>query len=205
MENPETVDHYAVVLADLKAKRAQIDEAIRLIEAMRGSPLVTSQPAPPSLVTGVIPVTQPKAFASHDAGHSPYLGMSIPDAAKALLASKRRQMKTVDIVAALEAGGLILTSADKANTVGSVLLRRFYTVGDIVRVSRGVWGLQEWYPGRKFAKPPGKSGDGDKGEESGEPESSSENEADTQSYMGPNEDAALTADFIRNFGDNRHL
>lgn len=30
------------------------------------------------------------------------------------------------------------------------MTRRFKDVGDIVRVDRGVWGLKDWYPGRKF-------------------------------------------------------
>jgi hypothetical protein len=33
---------------------------------------------------------------------------------------------------------------------GSVLTRRFEKVGDVVRVSRGMWGLKEWYPNRSF-------------------------------------------------------
>lgn len=188
MDNSGTVDHYAEVLADLKAQRARIDEAIRTLEAVRGGPLVTGRPAPVSLATSATTAMTPaRSYGGGDQGHSPYLGMSIPDAAKALLASKRRQLKTGDIVEALEAGGLILTSADKANTVGSVLLRRFYTVGDIVRIARGVWGLQEWYPGRKFPRAQGKPEEGEKGDA----ESSSENEADTQSHIEPNDDTAL--------------
>jgi hypothetical protein len=45
-----------------------------------------------------------------------------------------------------------MQSADAANTVGSVLTRRFNQTGDIVKVGRGVWGLAEWYPGRSVKK-----------------------------------------------------
>ena len=56
------------------------------------------------------------------------------------------------ILSALEDGGLVLTGGNKANTVGSVLNRRFRNVGDVVSVKRGTWGLKEWYPGRNFSK-----------------------------------------------------
>jgi hypothetical protein len=86
-------------------------------------------------------------------GAGAFLGMSIPDAAKKLLAHERRAMANPEIWEKLKAGGLHLNSADPVNTVGSVISRRFDKVGDIVRVSRGTWGLAEWYPGRNFRKP----------------------------------------------------
>jgi hypothetical protein len=82
--------------------------------------------------------------------------MTIPDAARALLASRRRPLGNPEIVAAFKVGGLVMNSVDPLNTVGSVLTRRFNQVGDIVRVSRGVWGLAEWYPNRSFKKKPSK-------------------------------------------------
>lgn len=193
MDNSGTNDPYETVLADLRAKRAQLDEAIKTLEGLRGVVAHGRPAAPPAQTAATaakVVATPPRAFGGGEPEHSPYLGMSIADAAKVLLQSKRRQMKTGDIVAAIEAGGLILTSGDKNNTVGSILLRRFYTVGDIVRVSRGVWGLQEWYPGRKFPGAKSKSED-PKGEPETEAVSSSENEADTQSYIEPNNDSAL--------------
>lgn len=44
--------------------------------------------------------------------------------------------KNPDIAAAFKAGGLVLNSREPANTVGSVLTRRFSEVGDVVRVDR---------------------------------------------------------------------
>lgn len=76
--------------------------------------------------------------------------MSIVDAAKKLLAHERRQMTNAELVEGLKRGGLALNSAEPLNTVGSVLNRRFYQVGDVVRVARGTWGLKEWYPNRSF-------------------------------------------------------
>jgi len=137
-------DPYALVLADLKAKRDQIDQAITLIEGLRGigGP---GNIVPPGLMSGAVP--------PHDAAGN-YLGMSIPDAAKKALHSQRRALGNAEIAKMLKDGGLVMTSADPVNTVGSVLTRRFNQVGDIVRVSRGMWGLKEWYPNRNFRASP---------------------------------------------------
>jgi hypothetical protein len=154
MENENTPDPYEAVLADLRAQKDKIDQAISLLETLHGAGV--SMPAGAASAAaanaaakagGPVPALGPGAF----------LGMSIPDATKKLLASQRRQMTTPEITREIERGGVVLTSADKVNTVGSVLLRRFYNTGDIVRVTRGVWGLAEWYPGRKFQKGAGKS------------------------------------------------
>lgn len=136
-----TPDPYDAVLADLRAKRDQIDQTIALLEAMRTGTPVTQQPldfsadVPPN---GVV----------ETAGM--FLGMSIVDAAKKLLAMRKRTMGNAEILSELQAGGLVLTGADPLNVVGSVLTRRFNNVGDVVRVGRGIWGLKEWYPGRNF-------------------------------------------------------
>lgn len=137
------VDPYAAVLADLKAKRDQIDQAIQAIEGLR-----TNAPATTSAAS-----TPPPLAAD---GRGAYLGMSIPDAAKKVLASRRQTMGNAEILAALKAGGLHLNSQQPINTIGSVLTRRFHVVGDIVRVGRGTWGLMEWYPNRSFKKKGGK-------------------------------------------------
>lgn len=147
----QAVDHYAAVLADLRAKRDQIDQAIQVIEALRGgAPAPTAQKASAPIGAGD-DVDGPGAF----------LGMTIADAAKKLLASRRRTMSNAEITAAFKQGGLALTSADPINTVGSVLTRRFNQVGDIVKMGRGVWGLSEWYPGRNFRKKPKDEADAD--------------------------------------------
>lgn len=142
-----TFDPYDTVLADLKAKRDQIDSAIAAIEAIRAGSAAPSLPGtPPGVVN--IAIDGPGAF----------LGMSITDAAKKLLAAKRQPLKNPEIVAGFKAGGFTLGSKDPVNTVGAVLTRRSQEVGDIVKVGRGTWGLKEWFPGRSFKK---KGGDDD--------------------------------------------
>lgn len=129
-------DPYETVLADLKAKRAEIDQAIAVIERVRGT----------------IGATETSAIALKSANNgdqiegNAFFGMTITDAAKKVLGIRQRKMSNVEIANDLKAGGLALQSTDAANTVGSVLTRRFQQVGDIVKVGRGLWGLREWSP-----------------------------------------------------------
>lgn len=128
-------DPYEAVLTDLKAQRDKIDQAIAAIESVRSGG--GNQSGGPAQNIGV---DAPGAF----------LGMTIPEAAKKLLAARRRPLRNPDIAAAFKVGGLALNSVDPVNTVGAVLSRRATDVGDIVKVGRGTWGLKEWYPGRSF-------------------------------------------------------
>jgi DNA-directed RNA polymerase delta subunit len=87
-------------------------------------------------------------------GQGAFLGLTIVDAAKKLLAHERRSMSNSEIAEAFKRGGLALNSADVLNTIGSVMNRRFLKEGDVVRVGRGTWGLKEWYPNRSFKAAP---------------------------------------------------
>ncbi len=139
-------DPYELVLKDLYARRDQINSAIAAIEAMRGG---QSSGTPGTSAPGQ---QKPDGEAGHD-----LLGMSIVDAAKRLLATKRKPLRNPDLAALFKEGGLVLNSKEPANTIGSVLTRRFTEVGDVVRVERGTWGLKEWYPNRSFKMPKSES------------------------------------------------
>lgn len=142
MANEDTppVDHYAAVLADLYQQRDKIGQAIAVLEALRGG-----SPSPHAA---------PQTSSSQNDAPAPrggdFLGMTIVDATRKLLSMRREAMGNAAILADLKRGGLVLTSSDPMNVVNSVLTRRFNQVGDVVRVARGVWGLQEWYPNRSF-------------------------------------------------------
>lgn len=143
-------DPYEAVLADLRTKRDQLDQAIAMIEAVRsGGATAGVQPSG----SGSAPAEGPGAF----------LGMTIVDAAKKLLATRRQPLKNPDIAAAFKSGGLVLQSAEPANTIGSVLTRRANEVGDVVRIGRGTWGLKDWYPNQSFKKKD-KADNGEKGD-----------------------------------------
>ena len=132
-------DPYEAVLTDLRAKRDQLDQTIKLLEAQRSG--------------GARPTAgeQSNQNASFE-GPGAFLGMSIADAAKKLLMSRKTPLGNADILAGLKAGGLPMQAANPINIVGSVLNRRFNDIGDIVRIGRGMWGLAEWYPNRSFKK-----------------------------------------------------
>lgn len=141
-------DAYDAVIADLRAKRDAIDNLIAGLEAARAGGTAPASPlAPVTNQNGGGSIEEPGAF----------LGLSIPDATKKLLAAKKRPMNNAEIAQALKAGGMMMSSADPNNTIGSIVTRRANQIGDIVKVDRGVWGLREWYPTRQF-KTPGKAG-----------------------------------------------
>ena len=100
-----------------------------------------------------------------DRNRSLYLGMSIPEAAKKLLGSQRRAMGNAEISAALQAGGLIMKSADPVNTIGAVMTRRFIRLAISSRSVVGSGELKEWYPNRSF-KPKGATENGSKSDSS---------------------------------------
>ena len=140
-------DPVRLVLADLRSKREQIDQTIRMSELLRSGGMGGAAIGIPSATGGVELAAEDK-----DIFASAFLGMSLPEAAKKLLTTRRKPLTSAEIAAQLQMGGLIMNSADPVNTIGSVLTRRFNVVGDIVRVGRGVWGLASWYPNRSFKK-----------------------------------------------------
>jgi HB1, ASXL, restriction endonuclease HTH domain len=133
-------DPYAIVLADLKAQRDRIDQAIQAIESVRVGG-AQGGPAPAQVRTQEASL-----------GDGAFHGLSIAEATKKLLSIRKKNLTNTEILAALKAGGMVLTSVDPLNTVGAVLTRRFKETGDIVRVDRGTWGLREWHPGRNWKK-----------------------------------------------------
>jgi hypothetical protein len=133
-------DPYAIVLADLKAQRDRIDQAIQAIESVRAGGSQASAAVGPQRPQETV------------LGDGAFHGMSISEATKKLLGVRKKKMTNTEILAELKAGGMVLTSVDPLNTVGAVLTRRFKEVGDIVRVERGTWGLKEWHPGRTWKK-----------------------------------------------------
>lgn len=157
----KALDPYAAVLADLREKRRQIDQTIALLESLQGGIVISGGGA-------AVGIGMAEGVGTAQAGALPgittgivetagmFLGMSIVDASKKLLALRKRTMKNTEIALELGKGGFKFTGTDPVNVVGSVLTRRFNQVGDVVKVGRGTWGLKEWYPGRNF-KPLGKN------------------------------------------------
>ena len=95
--------------------------------------------------------------------------MSIPDADQKLLSIKKRNLPNSEVVSGLEAGGLVMRSTNKIDLINSILTRRFQVAGDIVKVSRGVWGLREWHPNIRYKAKDGEEAAEDVANETSEP------------------------------------
>jgi hypothetical protein len=132
----ESVD-YAVVLADLKARRARLDQLIAGIEA---TILGGGGDVPVDLEAGssgpILPTTiHPDTF----------FGMSIIEAAKKFLKIARRAQHTTAIAEALSQGG----QKRPTDAVLSSILVRAAKGREITKVGKGMWGLPEFYPKAK--------------------------------------------------------
>ena len=79
-----------------------------------------------------------------------FFRMSVQQAIKGFLNRAKRPMSAKDITTGLEAGGLTHQAKNLYATVYPTLLR-MEDAGEVVRVSKGKWGLAEWYAGRKPA------------------------------------------------------
>ena len=86
-EETTSGDPYDIVLADLRAKRAQIDQAIAAIEAIRGGIMPENQEGSAS--------RQVPTGGEVTAGM--FHGLSIADAVKQLLALRKRPLGTQEI------------------------------------------------------------------------------------------------------------
>jgi hypothetical protein len=151
---PKPYDPYEIVLSDLRAKRAQIDQAIATLEGLRAAGL----PVSPALVEG----QDQGQNNSGEIMQGTFLGMSLADAARKLLTIRKRPLTTTEILEGLQFGGVVFRGQAPGNVVGSILHRHSGT--DIVSIARGTWGLKEWYPGRSFKKG-AKADNGEKGED----------------------------------------
>jgi hypothetical protein len=120
--------NYKAVLADLEAKKTQIESAIAAIK------MIAAQGG-----------TFTPGSDGNKLGPSAFLKLSIPDATKKLLETTKQKHSTQAVIDALVAGGL---PKSKYTTVYSILRRRVREVGDLINM-QGDWALAEWYPNYK--------------------------------------------------------
>jgi hypothetical protein len=133
----DSVD-YQVVVADLKARRAQLDQLIASVEA-----LILGQGEPGA---GKLDMAATGATVLPTAIHADtFYGLSIIDAAKKFLKMARRAQHTAAIADAIGKGGL---KQPDINVLSSILVRAAKG-REVTKVGKGMWGLAEWYP-----KPP---------------------------------------------------
>ena len=128
---------YAAFLADLKARRAALDQAIGGIEALIGSGELSNVVTQSGAQNGAPTVAiEPDSF----------YRLNTVDAAKKYLGMTGRKVQSTEqIVDALRRGGLTV----KPETITSLLQRAAREPNaEIRRVSRGMWGLASWYESR---------------------------------------------------------
>jgi hypothetical protein len=124
--------NYAAVLADLEAKRAQLDSAIASIRAIMGPAGALVRASVPRIAN--LSQVPPDAFA----------GLSISAASQRLLEMIQRKLTTREIMQGLRAGGL--KPSNYHNTYAILRQREAYK-NDISNQG-GFWGLSEWNPER---------------------------------------------------------
>ena len=133
---------YGAVLADLKVKRAALDQTIASLESlMSGGALAIN--ASDSIAGMADSVSLSLHGGEVPAGA--FHGKSVPEAAKLYLSLVKQKKSTREIAEALVKGGMESNSKNFETTVAGGLYRVFNTTGEIVRV-KGAWGLAEWWP-----------------------------------------------------------
>ena len=122
--------NYNAVLADLEARKAELESAIAAIRSILAAGGGTGG-------------------GNSDGGISPdnipvgaFLRLSIADATKKFLDMVKTKQTVPQIIKALESGGL---PPVKYTTLYTVLRRRESQIGDVLRLG-DEWALTEWYP-----------------------------------------------------------
>jgi hypothetical protein len=129
---PNQPINYAAVLADLEAKRAQLDSAIAAIKVLMEQTGALAATAPPVPRIAGLSEVPSQAFA----------GLSVSAAVRKLLEMMQRRMTVREIMQGLQAGGL---KPSKYRNVYAILRQRESDKADIINVD-AKWGLAEWNP-----------------------------------------------------------
>lgn len=140
VDESKSLDIYELFLAELDARAAQIEQLKALVQSLRG----TGTTLPEGMVASL--GARMGAPTGDTVTPNMFHGLSIVEAAKKLMKARNRDLTNADMVTAFKAGGLVLRSKDAANTINSIMTRDYKGGGDIVRVSRGTWGLADWHP-----------------------------------------------------------
>ena len=128
----DTPINYSAVLADLEAKRAQLDSAIAAIKTLMEQTGTLSATAPPVPRIAGLSEVPSQAFA----------GLSVSAAVRKLLEMMQRRMTVREIMQGVQAGGL---KPSKYRNVYAILRQRESDKADIINVD-AKWGLAEWNP-----------------------------------------------------------
>jgi hypothetical protein len=138
---------YQKLLAELEREQENTGRMIAWVKSKMAQGGVSADAQSNSSVTGSMNVSAHPGIPS-DA----FFRMSVPLAIKSFLGRLKRPTTAKEITAGLDAGGLTHQAKNLYATVYPTLLR-MEVGGEVVRVTKGKWGLSEWYPNRKSASP----------------------------------------------------
>lgn len=158
MRTAEGID-YEAVLEDLRAKRAQLDAAISVIEQLMPVQLITNRvERSEDIATGEL-----RLSSGIRVGTDSFFGLTAGDAARKFLRMAKKPQSTKTIHDAVLEGGYTTTAKNFYSNLYTALVRsdEFVNLG-----GRKGWGLAEWYPGRRTEKrrPDDSSGTGEASE-----------------------------------------
>lgn len=139
MSNEDQTSAYDVVLADLIARRDQLNAAIAAIEAAKSGNTGS--------IIGAPSLPLPAGGGSPQIRQDEFFNMTVLDAAKKYLGMMKRPQTARSVTDALVQGGYLFSSANPITTVAAIL-NRATNGGGVARVGKGTFGLSEWYPGR---------------------------------------------------------
>ena len=149
----EEVD-YEILLQNLLAERSDLELMIawvqKRLDRSTGGVESTAQPTSAPVAASRSPRLAQDTF----------FRMTVPHAIKTFLNIAKRPRPAKVITAALQDGGLTHQAKDLYATVYPTLLRMEKN-GDVVRVSKGEWGLSEWYPSGRKASQADSKGEGE--------------------------------------------
>lgn len=135
MTNHTSID-YGAILSDLRAKRAEFDNAIAVLENLSSLGVLNQQ------------VNKPSINISNEKPNSKFMDVSrlgIYEGAIAVLEKNNRKMKTSDIVEALINGGKKINSSNVYNNIATTLYKGAKRKDSrLVQVGSGEWGLMGW-------------------------------------------------------------
>jgi hypothetical protein len=132
---------YGAVLADLKAKRDALDNAIKGIErwlSLGGTDPTKDEPSQLAEIKADSVGTRANIFAN----------LSIPDAIYQYLELEGSPRPLKNITSALKNGGLASTAKHLNRAISSTLTRLKKEKGSVVQRDGG-WGLIQWYSGKQ--------------------------------------------------------
>jgi hypothetical protein len=144
--NETMKDHYRAILQEIDAQIAALSP---LIEEKKRIEQLLGESTGEGISLDGLQIPKTGAPVQKHVESDSFFGMTIIDAAKKYIRMTGKKQGIPAITTALLAGGIKGEQADLAQAISSGLAREAKKIGDVVKVSRGEYGLYEFYPGLK--------------------------------------------------------